>query len=229
VTGFQVAAAVLMGTLVGLDLASVPQAMYSRPVVAGLLGGLAVGNPLPGLTVGALLELFAMDVLPVGASRYPDWGPGAVAVGALAGAHEGGMLASGLLALVLVAVVAAWTGGWLTHLVRRANVASVETWRDALDAGEVRAVRTIQRLGLLRDTVRGFALTALALAVGDLLSGLFAREWPGPQRVAQIALAATSVGVALHGGFRLTGRGRQSLWFAGGLGAGVATVTIWLM
>lgn len=227
-TGFQVAAAVLMGTLVGLDLASVPQAMYSRPLVAGLLGGLAVGNPLPGLTVGALLELFALDVLPVGASRYPDWGPGAVAVGALAGAHTDGMLASGLLALVLVAVVAAWAGGWLTHLVRRANVASVEALRAALDAGEVRAVRTVQRLGLLRDTVRSFALTTLALAVGDLLSGLFAREWPGPQRFAQIALAATSIGVALHGGARLTGRGRQALWFAGGLVSGVVTVTAWL-
>ena len=227
-TAFQVAAAVLMGTLVGLDLASVPQAMYSRPLVAGLLGGLAVGNPLPGLAVGALLELFAMDVLPVGASRYPDWGPGAVAVGALAGAHENGMLASGLLGLVLVAVVAAWAGGWLSHLVRRANVASVEVRRSELDAGEVRAVRTIQRLGLLRDTVRGFALTTLALAFGDLLSGLFAREWPGPQRVAQVALAATSIGVALHGGARLTGRGRQALWFAGGLVSGVITVSVWL-
>lgn len=228
-TGLQIAAAVVMGTLVGLDLASVPQAMYSRPLVAGLLGGVAVGNPLPGLAVGALLELFALDVLPVGASRYPDWGPGAVAVGALAGGHEGGILASGLLALVLVAVVAAWAGGWLTHQVRRANVASVEALRAALDAGEIRAVRTIQRLGLWRDTVRSFALTALALAVGDLLSGLFAREWPGPQRVAQVALAATSIGVALHGGARLTGGGRQALWFAGGLGAGVITVSVWLL
>jgi PTS system mannose-specific IIC component len=227
VNGFQVAAAVLMGTLVGLDLASVPQAMYSRPIVAGLLGGVAVGNPLPGLAVGALLELFAMDVLPVGASRYPDWGPGAVAVGALAGAHPGGMLASGLLGLVLVAVVAAWAGGWLTHLVRRANVASVETLRGALDGGEIKAVRAVQRLGLMRDTVRSFALTALTLAAGDLLSSLLARDWPGPQRVAQVALAATSIGVALHGGARLTGWGRQALWFAGGLGAGVVAVVLW--
>ena len=227
-TLLQVGAAVLMGTLVGLDLASVPQAMYSRPLVAGLLGGLAVGNPIPGLTVGALLELFAMDVLPVGASRYPDWGPGAVAVGALAGAHPDGMLASGLLGLVLVAVVAAWTGGWLTHLVRRANAASVESLRVALEAGEMGAVRAVQRLGLLRDTVRSFALTSLTMAVGDLLSTLFAREWPGPQRIAQVALAATSIGVALHGGVRLTGRGRQALWFAGGLGAGAVTVTAWL-
>jgi PTS system mannose-specific IIC component len=227
-TSFQVASAVLMGTLVGLDLASVPQAMYSRPLVAGLLGGVAVGNPLPGLFVGALLELFAMDVLPVGASRYPDWGPGAVAAGALAGGHEAGMLASGLLGVVLVAVVAAWAGGWLTHLVRRANVHSVEVRRVALDAGDRRAIRAIQRFGLLRDTIRSFALTSLALALGDLLSALFARDWPGPQRLAQIVLAATSIGVALHGGARLTGRGRQALWFAGGLASGVVMVTAWL-
>ena len=227
-TPFESVVVVMVGTLVGLDLASVPQAMFSRPLVAGLLGGMAVGQPLPGLAVGALLELFALDVLPVGASRNPDWGPGAVAVGALAGAHQEGMLASGLLGLALVAVVSAWAGGWLSHAVRRANVGTVTALRAALEAGDAGAVRTAQRRGLLRDAARGFGLTALTLALGDLLSALFARQWPGPQTVAQVALAATSLGVALHAGTRLTGSGRQALWFAGGLGAGTVTVAAWL-
>ena len=226
-TGAQTLLVLGAGTLVGLDLASVPQAMFSRPLVAGLLGGAAVGAPLPGLAVGALLELFALDTLPIGATRNPDWGPGTVAVGALAGAHTGGILASGLLGLVVVAVLSAWLGGWLTHLVRRANVTAVEAERAALEAGEAAAVSRLQRSGLVRDAVRGFALTALALGGGDVVSTLFARRWGGPQVIAQVALAATSIGVGLHAGARLAGRGR-ALWLFGGLCAGALSAVLWL-
>ncbi len=220
----EVLAVVLLGSLVGLDLASVPQAMIARPLVAGWLGGLVVGNPLPGLAVGALCELFALETLPVGAARYPDWGPGTVAVGALAGAHQQGMLASGLLGLALVAVVAAQVGGYTIHLVRRRNVAATVRLRTRLDRGDAMAVRAIQRSGLLADALRSLALTAMTLAVGDLLSTLFARQWGGPQRVALVAMVATSIGVALSAGSRLAGLGRRALWFAGGLGAGTAVV-----
>ena len=214
------AAVVLAGTLVGLDLASVPQAMFSRPIVAGLIGGAVAGHPLPGLAIGALLELFALDTLPVGASRNPDWGPGSVAVGALAGAHPEGIMAAGLLGLVLVAVLAAWAAGWLSHQVRRANAAAVERLRAELDAGQLTAIRELQRQGLLLDALRGFAITAITFAIGDVVSVFFARTWKGPQDLALIALAATSVGVAGYAGVRLAGAGRQRLWFAGGLAAG---------
>ena len=227
-TGLETLVVVVLGTLVGLDVASVPQAMFSRPIVAGLLGGLVTGNPLPGLAIGAILELFALDTLPVGATRNPDWGPGSLAVGALAGARSEGILASGVLGLVLVAVVAAWVGGWSSHMVRRANVHAVERQRARLDAGDYGAVVAVQRAGLLRDTARSFGLTALAIALGDLLASLFAREWPGPQTAARVALAATSLGIALHAGWRLAGTGREGLWFVGGLGAGLVAAVLWL-
>jgi PTS system mannose-specific IIC component len=228
VNAAEVAAVVLLGSLVGLDVASFPQAMFSRPIVAGFLGGAVVGNPLPGLAVGALLELFALDTLPVGAVRSPDWGPGTVAVGALAGAHSQGILASGLLGLVLVAVVTAWAGGWMVHVVRRANVGAVTARRAALDAGDLGAIRAIQWQGLLRDAGRGFALTMLALALGDLVSTLFASRWSGPQSVAQLALGATSLGGALVAGLRLAGQGTARLWLLGGLATGAVVAGLWL-
>ena len=214
-----------VGTLVGLDVASVPQAMYSRPLVAGLLGGAAVGAPLPGLAIGALLELFALDTLPVGAARYPDWGPGSVAVGALAGAQ--GASASGLLALVLVASLAAWAGGWLAHRVRRANSAQVAACHAALEAGDARALRAIQRGGLVRDALRSLALTAFALAIGHYVLGGI-RQRSAPVALAQVALVATSVGVALYAAWRLAGRGRAG-WFASGMGVGLLGSILWLL
>jgi len=48
--------------VVGLDLVSVPQAMLSRPLVAGTVAGWLAGDLEAGLAVGVLLELFALDV-----------------------------------------------------------------------------------------------------------------------------------------------------------------------
>ena len=227
-TPLQAAAVVLAGTFVGLDLASVPQAMFSRPLVAGLIGGALAGHPLPGLAVGALLELFAIDTLPVGATRNPDWGPGSVAVGAVTAAHTDGILASSLIGLVLVAVMSAWLGGWLSHAVRRMNGAAVNARRAALEAGDPMAVRALQWEGLLRDGARSMAMTAITLGAADLVGTLLALTWHGPQQVAVVALAATSLGVALSAGLRLSGSGRDRYWFAGGVGAGVVAVALWL-
>ena len=71
------------GTLAGLDLVSVPQAMLSRPLVAATVAGAILGDVDAGLRVGAVLELFALDVLPVGAVRYPDYGPASVGAAAI--------------------------------------------------------------------------------------------------------------------------------------------------
>ncbi|HEY9383563.1 MAG TPA: PTS sugar transporter subunit IIC, partial [Gemmatimonadales bacterium] len=73
----------LWGTIVGLDLASVLQGLLNRPLVAGAVAGVIIGDPGAGLRIGAALELFALDVLPVGASRYPDYGAATVAAVAL--------------------------------------------------------------------------------------------------------------------------------------------------
>ena len=224
----QVALVLVMGIVVGLDQASVPQVMVSRPLVAGTLGGLAVGHPLPGLAVGALLELFALETLPVGGARYSDWGPGSLAVGALMGMHWNGIDASALLGLVLVAVATAWVSGWLILAVRRMNVVDVAARRAALDAGDLGAVVAVQRAGLLRDATRGLGLTAVALGAGDLVHRLLESSWRGPEWPAQLALVTTSVGVALYAGWRLAGLGRHALWFVGGVGAGTVGALLWL-
>src|SRR5439155_246973 len=75
----------LWGTLVGLDLVSVPQMMIARPIVAGPIAGAMLGDLGAGLQLGVLFELFQYDVLPMGATRYPEYGPATVA--AVSAAH----------------------------------------------------------------------------------------------------------------------------------------------
>lgn len=217
----EAAAVVAVGTLCGLDLVSVPQMMLSRPLVASFLGGLVVGMPVQGLAVGALLELFALESLPVGAARYPDWGPPGVAAGALVGASRASATPSGLLGVLLVAIATAWFGGWLMHQVRRVNGAAAHRRREALERGEERALRALHLGGLARDLARSFVLATFALSAGELASSLFARSWQGPQALARLAIVAATVGVGLWAASRLFGQGRARWWLAGGLGAGV--------
>src|SRR5689334_2399955 len=73
----------ILGAVLGLDTVSFPQAMLSRPLVAATLGGMLSGSASEGLMVGAALELIALETLPFGASRYPEWGSAAAVGGAL--------------------------------------------------------------------------------------------------------------------------------------------------
>ena len=79
----EVGAIALLGAVFGLDVVSFPQAMLSRPLVAATLAGAFLGSPEAGLLLGATLECFALESLPVGASRYPEWGSSSAVGGAL--------------------------------------------------------------------------------------------------------------------------------------------------
>ena len=77
----------LLGGVLGLDVVSFPQAMISRPLVAATLGGALLGQASSGLLLGAALELIALETLPFGASRYPEWGSASVVGGAIFASH----------------------------------------------------------------------------------------------------------------------------------------------
>jgi PTS system mannose-specific IIC component len=154
---------VLLGAVLGLDVVSFPQAMVSRPLVAATLAGALAGQPVAGLVTGALLECFALETLPVGASRYPEWGSASVVAGAMAARladHPGGLVLTTVLGLGL-----AWVGGetmvWHRHLIAR--------WArprlGALAAGSARTIAGLQLFGLAADLVRGGGVTALGLGL----------------------------------------------------------------
>ena len=124
----------LLGGLLGLDVVAFPQAMISRPLVASTLTGALVGYPENGLIVGATLELIALETLPFGASRYPEWGSASVVGGALFTLH-GGQLAGGLEVAVLGALATAFVGGWSMVKLRQLNARWARNSAQALEAG----------------------------------------------------------------------------------------------
>ena len=211
----------VLGAVLGLDVVSFPQAMLSRPIVAATLAGTLAGRPGAGLLAGAVLELFALETLPVGASRYPEWGSASVVGGALFAAHPDGR--PGALALsVLCALTTAWVGGTSMVYLRRMNGQLARAQLDRLATGSARSVVGLQLAGAALDLLRGFVLTAVALGVGQPLLRFALARWGTDVRVSSavvVGLAATVAGAAVWKLFHAVPRAR---WlFVGGIVVGL--------
>jgi len=213
---------IVWGTAVALDLVSVPQVMIARPVVAGAVAGLLTGDVEAGLRVGVLFELFALDVLPIGAVRYPDYGPATVAATALASGApwELGLGISAALGLLLAAL-----GGWSLMMVRRSNARAIQRHAAALAAGESRAIRRLQYGGLLRDAARGAALTLLGLVLAWGIA-----QFVHFDRRTAVGLTLVAIGSALAaiigGAVRSAGRRTRLKWMVAGLVIGILLVVL---
>lgn len=154
-----------LGAVVGLDFVSFPQAMLSRPLVAATLAGAVCGNTAAGLLAGVLLECFALETMPFGASRYPEWGPASVAAGALAAVPGAGadLTARMLPFAVLTGLAGAMIGGQTLVWLRQFNLSVAARFRDELAAGDASAVQSVQWMGLVIDFSRAGVVTALFL------------------------------------------------------------------
>ncbi|HQR18640.1 MAG TPA: PTS sugar transporter subunit IIC [Gemmatimonadales bacterium] len=208
------------GTVVGLDLASVPQGLLARPLVAASVAGWFLGDVEAGLRVGALLELFALDVLPVGASRYPEYGPASIGAVLLANAlpAPAGMGVAALLGLGL-ALFAGWTLDWLRH----ANARHVHRLADALHTGSPAVIRRLQYAGLGRDTLRSLGVTTLAMLSALLIAGWWGPSTPLPPQLTPV-MVGVGAAAALTGALRTAGTGRRLAWLGVGVAAGLALV-----
>lgn len=213
------------GTLVGVDLVSVPQMMIARPLVAGTVAGAILGDFDTGLKLGVVFELLQYDILPVGAVRYPEYGPATVAAVATAHAVPGAL---GLGLGAVVGLVTGLVGGVAMHLMRRINSRIVNAASVALESGDPQALLRLHVGGILRDVMRAALVTALGLALAwtlpphltDVLS-------PRGATLLAVAVIASALAAGAAGTLRLVGRGPNLAWFAAGLGGGVVAA-VWL-
>jgi mannose/fructose/N-acetylgalactosamine-specific phosphotransferase system component IIC len=207
----------IWGTLVGLDLVSVPQAMIARPLVAGTVAGALTGDLEAGLRIGVLFELFALDVLPVGAARYPDYGPATISAVALGTGTpwELGLGVSTALGLVLAIL-----GGWSLQVVRRWNARAIQRRSAALAAGESSAIRWLQYGGILRDALRGFILTLGGLVLASTIAESMRLDRPTAVAFTLVAIGS-ALAAAVSSAVRGSGRGSRLKWLVAGLATGV--------
>lgn len=199
--------------------------MIARPLVAGTVAGAILGDIPTGLKLGVVFELLQYDILPVGAVRYPEYGPATVA--AVATAHaSAGVLGLGLGALV--GIVTGLFGGLTINVLRRVNSRIVHAAAAQLESGDPGALVRLHVGGLLRDALRAAVVTVFGLVVAwlarPLLGGVLSVR--GAVLLA-VAVVATALAAGAAGTLRLVGRGPSLAWFAAGLAGGIAA-TIWL-
>src|SRR5262245_16945108 len=185
----------MLGGLLGLDVVSFPQAMISRPLVAATLGGALIGNAAMGLLVGAALELIALETLPFGASRYPEWGSASVVGGAIFASHPT-QPAGGMTLAILSALATTWVGGWSMVKLRQLNARWAANRRPALEAGARGTVISLQLMGMTADFVRGAVLTAIAYAVFAPLANACIELWEMDARLSRSIVVAAAASVA---------------------------------
>jgi PTS system mannose-specific IIC component len=189
-----------MAVLLGLDRTAALQIMISRPLVAGPLVGLLLGDALTGLTVGMLLELLWLCRMPVGASIPHDDTQIAVSATTLAIALSGtfGKGVGLTLCALLVALPLGKIGQVVERTVRSRNQRLPEAAQLSLLHGGLPAIERLHLLGL-----GNFALGALATYTAIVLIGRWLMITGGPyfldlltRQAAWIQLALILVGVA---------------------------------
>jgi len=213
----------LLGAVLGLDVVSFPQAMISRPVVAATVSAAFLGHAGHGLLVGVVLELIALETLPFGASRYPEWGSASVVGGALFAASGTSIHRGALAVAVLAALATAWVGGVSMVWLRRLNARWARARLEAVERGSGRTVMGLQVAGLTADLVRGGVLTALALAALAPLAGLALSHWGARADVSRAFVVSVAATVAAGAAWKLFHQTRGARWyFLGGLAVGFA-------
>lgn len=219
--GATITALLAWGTVVGVDLVSFPQALLSRPLIVGAVAGWLLGSVEAGLRVGLLLELFALDVLPVGAARYPDYGAGTVGAVLLstAGPWQQTLGLSTLFALVFAVL-----GGLSLQRLRAANTRALQQAAAGLAAGDPKTVAGLQHRGMFGDLFRSALLAGAALAAAQFLH----ERLPFGERDVLVSAVAVGAGLAAaaSGAIRSAGRGARLRWLAVGTGIGLIVAVL---
>lgn len=195
----------LVGGLVAVDGTSFGQFMISRPFVAAILGGWVAGAPAQGALIGLVLECFHLGVLPVGAAKYPEGGPSAVAAGAMYASVA--PTASTLALITLGALLLERLGGRTVHLMRLANVRVVARG-GAMPTAENLEGRHLS--SILIDFLRGMFLVVLALVLLGGTVPVLDRYWGLSESFTGL-LMMTFVVAMLASALRMLG---SKYWFA---------------
>lgn len=215
-------AALIIGAL-GLDQTAFAQALFSQPLVGGVILGLIAGDPGSGLLAGAFFQFLCLTDLPVGASVPPDTalaGLIGVATFLSLGHPPGwgdqallGLLAAGFLPVALLARV-------LDVRVRRANRIWIRITERQLELGRARLAQAAANGGLLFFFLRTFLLALAVLGLVAFWDGAGMTQAAGAAPVfALFARCVPLVGLAA-----LLSQRRRPTWplsLAAGIAAGI--------
>lgn len=185
---------VLLGVVCGIDVVTFPQGMISRPIVAATAAGALGGHAGDGLLIGAVLELIALETLPFGASRYPEWGTASVVGGALF--VDQAPMPGALPLCVFAALCAAMVSGTSMVAIRRLNGRWAGRLHDEVERGSRRAVMRLQIGGMMADVLRAAIVTLVLILVLRPIVSAAAEVWGAPATMSTALVVGIATAVA---------------------------------
>lgn len=135
--------------------------MISRPIFAGPLIGLILGDVQTGLVVGASVELMFMGVLPIGGSVPPNAQIAGI-IGTIY-AIEAGSTSLGISLALPIGILAQF----LIMLAWNVNIYLVHRADKAIEKGNTRRIELMHMAGILNFFVIFFAAAFLAINFGS--------------------------------------------------------------
>ncbi|MEA1923684.1 MAG: PTS sugar transporter subunit IIC [Pseudomonadota bacterium] len=196
----------LLGAVLALDRTAIFQGMLSRPLIAATLAGALAGNWEIGLLLGASLELYFLNEMPVGSNIPTDDTLLALTAGGTAAALSGlpvnAMLGDKSLAFMVLLAVLPWAAFTrkLDSWVRVRNVRLIDEMETSLLAGENSSAINFHLHGLLNfygaaAGALGLMMVSSLLLVPLLLLMLPAWAWPLTDRLLLLFPAAGIAGL----------------------------------
>ena len=161
----------LVAILCGLDRTAALQLMLSRPIVAGPLAGLVLGEPLIGLQVGMLVELLWLGRLPVGASIPPDDTQIAIGGTFLSVAFSSPDFATPVTIVfcLLIAIPLAKTGQFFDRMARRANDHMVKRVEQNVLTGDLTSIDRLHLVGIGHFAVASLLTFIVVAGIGSVV------------------------------------------------------------
>ncbi len=161
----------IVAVLCGLDRTAAFQLMLSRPIVAGPLTGLVLGEPLIGLQTGMLVELLWLGRLPVGATIPPDDTQIAIGGTFLAVAFASPEYATPVTIVfcLLVAMPLAKSGQFFDRMARRANNHMVKRVEQNVLTGDLSSIDRLHLVGIGHFAVASLMTFVVVTGLGSIV------------------------------------------------------------
>jgi PTS system mannose-specific IIC component len=174
------------------------------------------------MLIGATLELIALETLPFGAAKYPEWGSAATVGGALFASHPSHP-AGAMTMAVIASIATGWIGAWTMYQLRKVNATQAHRHRGGLDAGARGTVIGLQLTGLSLDLLRGMLLTGLAYVAFRPLMSMIVTVWDMEGMLSRSIVVGVAASVAMGAAWKLFHSVPWARWtFVVGLLGGIA-------
>jgi len=192
----------VLGAVLSLDTVAVFQVLISQPIVACTLIGYLSNDPMTGIQIGILMQLFWISTLPVGAVTFPDGNLGAI-VATIIAVENVQLFPEYESLIILFSVVfglfVSFLGAHALNTVRMGNVYILNQLLNKIDASKLDYVGKTISWSILFNFCVLFVIIFICSIVGSsLIEAAYSfapSEWIKYTKYSRIALLGSGAGL----------------------------------